>query len=110
MKVGEITEHLIDAYIELRDKSNIDIFKRFNVVITMHPQTFIKFREEQPYGIRRDSDDEIYYTVLCNNKTPIIISDELPKDVEFIIQTQKDYERLEKEKMFERFNKMFFDN
>ena len=110
MKVGEITEHLIDAYMELRDKHNIDIFKRFNVVITMHPKTFIKFRKEQRYGITRDSDYEVYYIYLCNSKTPIIISYELPENIEFTIQTQKDYERLEKEKMFERFNKMFFDN
>lgn len=110
MKVGEITEHLIDAYIKLRDEHDIDIFKRFNVVITMNPKTFIKFNEEQHYGTRRDSDYRFYYTYLCNSKTPIIISNELPGIVEFTIQTQQDYERVEKEKMFERFNKMFFDN
>ena len=47
---------------------------------------------------------------LVGRATPVIINDELPEEVEFQMMTQQEYERMEKEEMFRRFDKMFFEN
>ena len=109
INTGRITKNIIDAYIKLRDKVDISTFKRFNVIILMHPKTFLEFRNELPYGCRVDNSIDCYFVDLFGRETPILIEKELPDEIEFQIMTQQDYERLEKEKMFERFNKMFFE-
>jgi hypothetical protein len=109
INTGRITKNIIDAYIKLRDKVDISAFKRFNIVIIMHPKAFMELREETPYGMRVDKDIECYFIDIFGRETPILIDRELPEEIEFQIMTQQDYERIEKEKMFERFNKMFFE-
>ena len=54
MKNGRITQNIIDAYIKLRSEVDISTYSRFNIVIIMHPKTFLEFRNELPYGMRVD--------------------------------------------------------
>ena len=42
-------------------------------------------------------------------KTPIVIRTDLPENVEFVIQSQKDYERQEQERLLDKFFRMFGD-
>ncbi len=109
INTGRVTKNIIDAYIKLRDKVDISTFKRFNVIILMHPKIFLELREEYPYGIRRDKDIECYFVNIFGRETPILINRDLPEEVEFQIMTQQDYERLEKEKLYNKFDKMFFE-
>lgn len=106
---GRITENIINAYIELRDKVDINVLERFNVVIIMHPKTFMEFRAELPYGMRVDNDIECYFIDLFGIKTPVLMNREMPEEIEFQIMTQQDYERIEKEKLYKKFDKMFFE-
>lgn len=108
INTGRITKNIIDAYIKLRDAIDISTFKRFNIIIIMNPKTFLEFRNELHYGCRADKDIECYFVDIFGRETPVLIDRELPEEIEFQIMTQQDYERIEKEKMFERFNKMFF--
>lgn len=109
LNTGRIMRNIIDTYIQLRDKFDISIFKRFNVIIIMNPKTFLEFTKELRYGCRVDKDIECYFISIFDRKTPILIDRELPEEIEFKMMTQQDYERIEKEKMFEKFNKMFFE-
>lgn len=99
INTGRITQNIIDGYIQLRDKADISIFKRFNVVIIMNPKTFLEFRNELPYGCRVDKDINCYYIDIFGRETPVLIDRELPEEIEFKIMTQQDYERIEKEKI-----------
>lgn len=109
ISTGRITNNIINAYIKLRDKVDISALRRFNVVIIMHPKTFMEFRNELPYGMRVDNDIECHFIDLFGIKTPVLINRELPEEIEFTIMTQQDYERIEKEQLYKKFDKMFFD-
>jgi hypothetical protein len=101
-------EKIIDAYIEYR-KTLLDKFenpKHLRVVILMLPEAFCKLRAE---GTTIYNDNFIYFIYLAGRKTPIIIRNDLPENTIFIIQSQSDYERKEKEELLLRFYKMFGD-
>lgn len=105
-------DKIIEAYGELRFKmKDVHLFEKFNVVIQITPKAYYELRaegNEQIRYINSDFIEGIDFINLCGEKTPVIINNTLPENVEFIIQTQKDYERLEKEKLYERLNKMFY--
>lgn len=110
MKEKRISKNLMNAYIDLRDKCDISTFKRFNVIVIMQPKVVWELMSELPYGMQRDKDIDCHFIELCGHKTPLLISNELPKEVEFQIMTQEDYERIEKEKLFMKFDKMFYES
>ena len=86
--------------------------ENFNVVIRLLPEKFwelIKEVGENNDYYERDTEANCFFIELAGRKTPIIIDDDLPKNTEFIIQSQKDYEREEQEKQLKRFLKMFGD-
>lgn len=100
-------EKIIDAYMEYRS-SLIDRFenpKHLQIVIIMSPKAFCELRAEEHIYC----DDFIYFVYLAGGKTPIIINNDLPENTEFIIQSQSDYERKEKEELLMKFYKMFGD-
>ena len=105
-------DKIITAYEELRLKiDDISLFEKFNVVIQITPKAYYELRAEGNEMIKyinTDFIEKIDFINLCGLKTPVIINNSLPENVEFIIQTQKDYERIEKQKLYERLNKMFY--
>lgn len=109
MQTGRVMKNLIDTYLELRRKIDVSLLRNFNVIIIMQPKIFMELREELNGDIRKEKNINCYFIQFCGQKTPILIDYELPKEVEFQIMTQRDYERIEKEKMIERLNKMFYE-
>lgn len=105
-------DKIIEAYSKLRFKmTNEGLYEKFNIVIKMTPKSYCKLRleaNEMISYINTDVIENIHFINLFGLKTPVIIDENLPENVEFIIQTQKDYERLEQQKLFERLNKMFY--
>lgn len=107
---SRVIYNLVDAYVKLRSKIEIHALRRFNVVVIMKPEIFNELRYETPeITTYRDKEFECYFIYLCGIKTPLLINYELPEEVEFQVMTQHDYERLEQEKLYERFNNMFFN-
>lgn len=101
-------EKIVDAYMIYRN-SILDKFenpKHLQVVIVMSPEAFCKLRAERTVIY---NDNFIYFVYLAGRKTPIIIRNDLPENTEFLIQSQKDYERQEKEELLLKFYKMFGD-
>ena len=98
---------ILEAYLKLRSQLDAFSFDRLNVVIIAQPRSFNKLMAELNGNIRRDFDVDCYYIPLASRWTPILIDNKLPENVEFQIMTQKDYERIEQEKMLDRFYKMF---
>lgn len=107
---------IIDAYFELREKyyehNSLGRYNRddLQVVITISPRGYHELRAEANElieYINTDYIENIHFINLCGEKTPIIIDGSLPENVEFTIQYRKDYERIEKEKMMQKFIKMF---
>jgi hypothetical protein len=105
-------DKIIEAYEKLRfSMKDTMLFEKFNVVIQITPKAYCELRAEGNEMIRyinTDFIEEIHFLNLFGEKTPLIINNSLPENVEFIIQTQKDYERLEHKKLIERLNKMFY--
>ena len=105
---------IVNTYFEYR-KQLLDNYahpKNFNVVIRIKPENFWDLvKEIQKYNtyFERDIEAQCHFIELAGRKTPIIIDNELPENTEFIIQSQKDYEREENEKQFKKFLKMFGD-
>ena len=81
-------------------------YKNLKVVIIMTPKAFCELRSEEPF-IECNRDIECYFIQLCGGRTPIKINNELPENVEFQIMQQKDYERLEQERILTELSKMF---
>lgn len=109
MENGRITKNIIDEYIKLRHEVDVTSYTRFNVVVIMHPKTFLEFRNELPYGMRVDEDIECYFISLFGRETPFLINRDMPENIEFKIMTQRDYERQQKEILYKKFDKMFFN-
>ena len=107
MEYGRVMNNIINAYFELRTKLEESMFVELNVVIKIQPKIFSELLSELHGDIRRSIDNDCYFINLCGRKTPILITRELPEEVEFQMMTQKDYERQEKEKLITQFNQMF---
>lgn len=104
---NSIKDKICEAYVALRRKCLDNIFYgRFEIVIKMHPKTFLEFRSEYPY-IYEDKECNCFHVNLFGYNTPILIDRELPDTVEFTMQERKDYERQEQEKFYTNLNKMF---
>lgn len=85
-------------------------YKPMQVVIIISPKAYYKLIAEaykEIFYINIDNINNISFILLSGNKTPIIVEDNLPKDVDFIIQYKEDYERLEKEKLLNKLANMF---
>lgn len=82
--------------------------KYLKVVIIISPKGMSELLAEEHY-IETDTKTECHYTSMFGLKTPIIIRTDLPENVEFIIQSQADYEKQEKERQLDKFYKMFGD-
>lgn len=103
-----IRNKIIDTYYEYRQKI-IEEYKNpkyLNVVIIISPKAMAELMHEEKF-IETDMKAECHYTSMFGRKTPIIIRHDLPENVEFIIQSQEDYERQEKERLLDKFYKMF---
>lgn len=107
-----IRDKIVETYFEYR-KALLDNYahpENFNVVIRIHPEKFfdlIKEIQENNTYFERDVEAGCHFIALAGRKTPIIIDNDLPENTEFIIQSQKDYEREEQEKQLKKFFKMF---
>lgn len=103
-----IINRIMDAYFELREKYYNKYYKGdMQVVIRTSPKGFNQLIVEDTKEIFTDYELGIHFINLCGDKTPIIIDDTLSNEVEFLLQYRQDYERMEKEKLMERFFKMF---
>lgn len=106
IKKSKIKNDIVNAYMKLRSNCQLSLFGDFNVIVIMQPKLFFKLREEDPDGIIKT--EYCHFIQLCGKKTPLLISDEMPSETEFVLMTQENYERLEKEKLYKRLNEMFF--
>ena len=100
-------DKICEAYVNLRRKCfDYGFGGNFEVVIKMSHKAFYEFMAEYSY-IYKDSECECFHIQLFGFNTPIILDNELPKEVEFQIQERKAYEKEEEAKLFTRLNKMF---
>lgn len=103
-----------DAYFEYREniiKNNYKLNK-LKIVIRINPEKFYKLIGEtllhyEKIIIEEKYENEIYYINLLGLRIPILIEDDLPKKIEFIIQSQDDYKKEAYEKILKKFYKMF---
>lgn len=110
-----IKDRIVDEYMKMRDAWEEEYLypNKFQVVIRMKPSTYAEMVVQCHHGdtfmpeFLVSEYRDIMYTRLCGLKTPIILDVELAEEVEFTIQPRDIYERLEKEKLYERFIKMF---
>ena len=110
MNKEKVKGKIIETYLKYRANllDNYANPENFNVVIKISPEKVLDLIKNEAY-IERNIEAQCHFIELCGRKTPVIIDDELPKHTEFIIQSQKDYEREETEKQLKKFFKMFGD-
>ena len=108
-----IKNEIVKAYDEYKEK-----IKRFQdpiqeqdpaVVILITPKALAELMCERKYDIRIDGKANCYFTSMFGKRTPIAIRWDLPGNVKFVIQGQSEYERQEKEKLLDKFKRMFED-
>lgn len=99
---------LIDMYLELRTKTDINYFRDLQVVILMTPKSFNNFAGDnsREFILERNLPEYVFIN-LCGTKAPIIIDNTLPNNIEIQMITRQEYERIEKEKMMKRIVEMF---
>lgn len=101
-------DEIVKAYYKYYDtimEQNLKPDGYLQVVIKITPKTFSELIGTGKITIFRD--EICYYTELCGLKTPFIIEKDLPENVEFVIQSRKDYERIEQENLLKKWFKMF---
>ena len=105
-----IRNDIIEAYYKYRQNiiNRYENPKYLQVVIIISPKGMSELLDEERY-IECNAKDDCHYTSMFGRKTPIIIRTDLPENVEFVIQSQKDYERQEQERLLDKFFRMFGD-
>lgn len=106
----DIKSKLTEAYIKYRQNilDNYESVSHLNVIIIIHPRTMSELEAEERRFFRVNIPDKyLAFVELCGMKTPVIIDDRLPDNIEFMIKSQKDYEREKIEKLYNKFNKIF---
>lgn len=101
-----LSDEIVKAYYKYRENALEQLvnLEHLQVVIRIKPNAFLRLRAE---GVTFFNNNICHYIELLGRKTPIIIEDDLPKEVEFIMQSQKDYERQEQQKLLNKFYTMF---
>ncbi len=103
-----------DAVFGLLEK--IDPFKQYmqndNVVIIISRASFLKLqadiaRDNHVHVINRMANFNYYFIHMLGKRIPIVIDYSLPQNIEFQVMRQSDYERMEEERLTERFAQMF---
>lgn len=106
---------LCDAIFKLRQLAYSNRF--FNtddmkIIVIVSPYAMNTLRAELKstqciYYKEIDKYTRVTFFGLFGQKIPFILDNTLPKDVEFQVMFRKDYERIEKEKLIEKFCKIF---
>lgn len=105
-------EDLIDNVYMMKEKwyeSNFSMDTP-KIVLICSPKYYCELRNnynDKIYYEQSDYKFRIEFLRICGLKVPVIVTNEMKKDVEYILMLKKDYERLEKEKLYERFDVMF---
>lgn len=106
-------DDLIDNVWTMIEKWN-EVHFRFNppeIVLIARPNYYHHLRsrdyKNKIYYIKSDYQYGIDFFEILGLKVPVIIDNELPKNVEYTLMFKKDYERLEKEKLYMKLNAMF---
>jgi hypothetical protein len=105
-----IRDKIIEAYYTYRQGiiERLGNPKHLRVVVILSPKAMSELLNEEKY-IEFDRYAECSYTSMFGQKTPLILRNDLPENVGFIIQSQEEYERQEKERMLDKFFRMFGD-
>ena len=114
MRKNKITMEtdLIDNVYKMITKWNKDNYEmtKPEIVLISNPAYYYKLREEYKEKIRYLKSDYQYNIEFLNIigiKVPVVISNEMPEDVEYTLMFRNDYERLEKERLYSKFMTMF---
>lgn len=97
-------DKIIEAYIKIRQNMIENYEKDLQVVIEISPKAMCKLRAEVHMIL---TEDFIYLIELYGGKTPVVIKQDLPENVDFIISTRRDYERREREELMKKMFRMF---
>jgi len=101
---------IYESYMKYRAEvlSNYYPMDYMKVVIIMPPQKWMELEVELCKDhIMWGRGKNCRYISLAGDKTPVIIDDKLPQGTEFQIISQRDYERLEQEKLIKKMREMF---
>lgn len=110
-----MSEEISKAYYDMIsnyyfDKRYMTEYNKAQVVLIISPKSYWETRTEQNDKViylKSNYDINIDYFSILGNKVPVIIDESLPENIYFIFQYREDYERLEQQKLFKRFYKMF---
>ena len=89
--------------------SELDRLKESKAAFQQAEEKYQKEEYEQAYMYYKEVDKytRVTFFGLFGQKIPFILDNTLSKDVEFQVMFRKDYERIEKEKLIEKFYKIF---
>lgn len=103
----DIKSNIIRTYFGLRNKNNILPYQTLKVVIIIHPTALYKLLSDQSVMLFNDIRNEYEWINLLGFKTPVIIDNTIPEDNMFKMLTQKEYEKIELDKIYSKLARMF---
>jgi hypothetical protein len=80
------------------------------IVMICKPSFYYQLQSEVSDKIQYIKDDYQYQIPFLNIiglKVPVVIKNDMPKNIEYTLMFRKEYERLEKEEMYKKFIAMF---
>jgi len=102
---------IVDSYFKLRKALIEDHVIEFNCIILISPFAFSKLLDElakqNDLYMINDREKECRFIYIAGQKVPLIIERDMGENVELMIMTQKDYERIEQEKFLNNMYKIF---
>lgn len=106
-----ISEKMVEAYLNLADKlPGMGYEEKVQVIIKMRGGSYVKFMSENDNEVRTyflDELPEFTFVDLCGLRTPIVIDNTIPDDIEFVMQLKEDYVRIAFQELNNKLNKMF---
>lgn len=97
-----LLQKITEAYFYLQKQTSKSFLKRIQIVVILNKKSLEKLQQETHiYKL-----EDVYY-IDAPYRTPIIISESLPENIEIEVFTREDFERLEREKLENKISKMF---
>ena len=109
--MNSLIDKILDTVHTMYFKHKQDFLGEVSMVMIVTPKTYYELRAEANENITYLNTDiihNIHFLNVAGLKLPVVIQDDLPDNVLFQIMYEEDFTRLEKEKLYERLNKMFY--
>ena len=103
-------DDLVDAVWEMIKKWEGSHYNQPEIVMLCSPKYYCELREmynDKICYVKSDFNYQIEFLNIIGLKVPVVIRNDMPKNVEYTLMFREDYERQEKEELYRKLYNMF---